>query len=213
MMKTIVYISRHSKPLKNLVETYDAKESEQIRNEKNPLSVEGENLALKMSMYEDLQDIDVIYSSHYVRTMSTAKYIALNNHIKLNVDERFGERKFGLDGATTLPDNYFEDQFRNWDYKLPLGESLNEVADRMKSGFDDLLKANAGKKVMLVSHGTALSAMFSKWCTVKLNEATKLVEIYFKDRLVFDGNWDAPELFKLEFEDTELIDIKNIKWH
>ena len=213
MMKTIVYISRHSKPLKNLVETYDAKESEQIRNEKNPLSVEGENLALKMSMYEDLQDIDVIYSSHYVRTMSTAKYIALNNHIKLNVDERFGERKFGLDGATTLPDNYFEDQFRNWDYKLPLGEALNEVADRMKSGFDDLLKANAGKKVMLVSHGTALSAMFSKWCTVKLNEATKLVEIYFKDRLVFDGNWDAPELFKLEFEDTELIDIKNIKWH
>ena len=212
-MKTIVYISRHSRPLKDLVETYDAKESEQIRNEKNPLSVEGENLALKMSMYEDLQDIDVIYSSHYVRTMSTAKYIALNNHIKLNVDERFGERKFGLDGATTLPDNYFEDQFRNWDYKLPLGESLNEVADRMKSGFDDLLKANAGKKVMLVSHGTALSAMFSKWCTVKLNEATKLVEIYFKDRLVFDGNWDAPELFKLEFEDTELIDIKNIKWH
>ena len=212
-MKTIVYISRHSKPLKDLVETYDAKESEQIRNEKNPLSVEGEDRALKMSMYEDLQDIDVIYSSHYVRTMSTAKYIALNNHIKLNVDERFGERKFGLDGATTLPDNYFEDQFRNWDYKLPLGESLNEVADRMKSGFDDLLKANAGKKVMLVSHGTALSAMFSKWCTVKLNEATKLVEIYFKDRLVFDGNWDAPELFKLEFEDTELIDIKNIKWH
>ena len=212
-MKTIVYISRHSKPLKDLVETYDAKESEQIRNEKNPLSVEGEDRALKMSMYQDLQDIDVIYSSHYVRTISTAKYIALNNHIKLNVDERFGERKFGLDGATTLPDNYFEDQFRNWDYKLPLGESLNEVADRMKSGFDDLLKANAGKKVMLVSHGTALSAMFSKWCTVKLNEATKLVEIYFKDRLVFDGNWDAPELFKLEFEDTELIDIKNIKWH
>lgn len=212
-MKTIVYISRHSKPLKDLVETYNAKESEQIRNEKNPLSVEGEDRALKMSMYQDLQDIDVIYSSHYVRTISTAKYIALNNHIKIKVDERFGERKFGLDGTMNLPDNYFENQFRNWDYKLPLGEALNEVADRMKSGFDDLLKANAGKKVMLVSHGTSLSAMFSKWCTVRLNEVTKLVEIYFKDRLVFDGNWDAPELFKLEFEDTELIDIKNIKWH
>ncbi len=212
-MKTIVYISRHSRPLKDLVETYDANESEQVRNEKNPLSVKGEDRALKMSMYEDLQDIDVIYSSHYVRTISTAKYIALNNHIKIKVDERFGERKFGLDGTMNLPDNYFEDQFRNWDYKLPLGESLNEVADRMKSGFDGLLKANAGKKVMLVSHGTALSAMFSKWCTVRLNEVTKLVEIYFKDRLVFDGNWDAPELFKLEFEDTELIDIKNIKWH
>jgi hypothetical protein len=29
--------------------------------------------------------------------------------------------------------------------------------------------------------------------------------------MIFDGNWGAPELFRLEFEDNELIDIRNIE--
>lgn len=211
-IKTIVYISRHSQPFRDLLGNYCVEEKEQIRNEKNPLSGTGEKRAEKLSEYKELQDVDIIYSSHYVRAMSTAKYIAERNHIKLNVDQRFGERKFGINSMKELPLTFFEDQFKNWNYKLPYGESLNEVANRMQEGILDILKQHEGKKLVLVSHGTALSTMLSKWCSINLNENTKLVEIYFKEKLIFDGNWDTPELFKLEFDGYNLANIENIRW-
>lgn len=210
---TTIYLLRHSQPFRKLLGEYNANEVEQIRNEKNPLSVEGENLAKELSEREELQNIDVIYSSHYVRTMCTAKYIAENNNIKLNVDERLGERKFGVDDMSELPKTYFEDQFRNWDYKLDNGESTNEVSKRMNEILLEILNDNKGKTIAVVSHGTAISTMLKTWCNVILNENTKLIEFYFNNNLVFDGNWNCPELFKLEFSEKDnLVSINNIRW-
>lgn len=210
---TTIYLLRHSQPFRKLLGEYNANEVEQIRNEKNPLSVEGENLAKELSEREELQNIDVIYSSHYVRTMCTAKYIAENNNIKLNVDERLGERKFGVDDMSELPKTYFEDQFRNWDYKLDNGESTNEVSKRMNEILLEILNDNKGKTIAVVSHATAISTMLKTWCNVILNENTKLIEFYFNNNLVFDGNWNCPELFKLEFSEKDnLVSINNIRW-
>lgn len=208
---TIVYISRHSQPFRKLLGEYKVNEIEQIRNEKNPLSVEGEKYADKMSNYPELLKVDVVYSSHYVRAMATAKYIAEKNNIVLNIDERFGERRFGVNDMSELPQTFFEDQFRNWDYKLSNGESANDVSKRMNDALSETLNLNKRKVIAIVSHGTAISTMLKKWCDVKLNEETKLIEIYFNDKLVFDGNWKCPELFKLEFDDNNnLINIENI---
>ncbi|MBQ3298457.1 MAG: histidine phosphatase family protein [Bacilli bacterium] len=208
---TIVYLMRHSKPFRKLLGEYNANEIEQIRNEKNPLSCEGEELAKEMSKYNELQSINILYSSHYVRAMSTAKYISENNNIPLNVDERLGERKFGVKDMSDLPSNYFEEQFRNWDYKIENGESINETSERMTNVLSEILANNNDKKICIVSHGTAISSMLVKWCDVRLNEDTKLIEIYFKNNLIFDGNWACPELFKLVFDNNNLIEIQNIK--
>lgn len=208
---TTVYISRHSEPFRKLIGEYNVNEVEQIRNEKNPLSVNGEKYAKELSEREELQKVDVLYSSHYVRAMSTAKYIAERNNIKLNVDERLGERKFGVKNISDLPDDFFDEQFRNWDYKLPDGESVNQVIKRMNEVLKEIINNNKGKNIAIVSHGTALSSMLTTWCEVKLNEETKLIEIYFKGNLVFDGNWKAPELFKLEFDNDNLISIENVR--
>ena len=208
---TIVYLMRHSKPFRKLLGEYNANEIEQIRNEKNPLSCEGEELAKEMSKYNELQSINILYSSHYVRAMSTAKYISENNNIPLNVDERLGERKFGVKDMSDLPSNYFEEQFRNWDYKIENGESINETSERMTNVLSEILANNNDRKICIVSHGTAISSMLVKWCDVRLNEDTKLIEIYFKNNLIFDGNWACPELFKLVFDNNNLIEIQNIK--
>lgn len=165
-----------------------------------------------MSKKEELQNIDVIYSSHYVRAMSTAKYISENNQIKLNIDERLGERKFGVNDISELSTTYFENQFKDWNYKLENGESLNEVASRMNEVLFEIINNNKDKIIAVVSHGTAITTMIKTWCNVIFDEEKKLVEIYFKDKLVFDGNWNCPELFKLEFDDNnDLVSIKNIK--
>lgn len=209
---TTIYLLRHSQPFRKLLGEYNVNEVEQLRNEKNPLSVDGEKLAKEMSDRGELQNIDVIYSSHYVRTMCTAKYIAENNNIKLNVDERLGERKFGVNDISELPKTYFEDQFRNWNYKLENGESANEVSKRMNEVLFEILNDNKNKKIAVVSHGTAISTMLKTWCNVVLNEETKLIEFYFNGNLIFDGNWNCPELFKLEFDnDNNLISIDNIR--
>ena len=210
-MKTIIYVSRHSQPFRDLLGEYNALEETQLRNEKNPLSVEGERKAYKLSQVLELRNVEVIYSSHYVRTMSTAKYVAEANNIKLNVDSRFGERKFGVKKMSDLTPDFFEKQMLDWDYKLETGECLREVSVRMLDGLYDLINNYCGKTIMIVSHGTALTTMFSKWCDIKLNFDTKLVEIYFNGEMIFDGNWGAPELFTLEFEDSKLIDIRNIE--
>ena len=210
---TIVYISRHSQPFRKFLGAYKVNEIEQIRNEKNLLSVDGEKYAEQMSNLPELLKVEILYSSHYVRAMSTAKYIAEKNNIILNVDERLGERRFGVNNISELPSTFFEDQFRNWDYKLTNGESVNEVSKRMNEALSEILDVNIDKKIAIISHGTAISAMLKKWCNIKLNEETKLVEIYFNNELVFDGNWKCPELFKLEFDDNNnLISIKNIKF-
>ena len=155
----------------------------------------------------ELNNIDVLYSSHYARCIDTAKYIATKNDIMINIDSRLGERKYGIN----IPNNFEELQFRNWDYKVENGESLNDVSLRIQDALLEILDANKDKKIMIVSHATAISAMLSKWCSVRLNDETKLIEIYFNNELVFDGNWKTPELFKLEFDDKALVSIKNIE--
>ena len=130
----------------------------------------------------------------------------------MNVEERLGERKFGVNNISELPPTFFEEQFRDWDYKLENGESANEVSKRMNEVLFEILNKNQGRNIAVVSHGTAISAMVKTWCNVVLNEETKLIEFYFNDKLVFDGNWNCPELFKLDFdENNNLINIKNVR--
>ena len=38
-------------------------------------------------------NIELLYSSDYARAVATAKYIAFNNKLTINIDERLGERK------------------------------------------------------------------------------------------------------------------------
>lgn len=86
-METTIYLIRHSEQLKVKGENF-SKDSSQIKNEKIPLSINGEVLALNLSNIEELKNIDVLFASSYVRAVSTAKYIAEKNNIEINIDER-----------------------------------------------------------------------------------------------------------------------------
>ncbi|MDD6419001.1 MAG: histidine phosphatase family protein [Clostridium sp.] len=74
-----VYLVRHTKPLK--VNNDKNTDSLQIQNEKYSLTIEGENIAKEKLNIKELKDIDKLYSSSYVRTITTTKYIAENNNI------------------------------------------------------------------------------------------------------------------------------------
>ena len=90
--QTEVFLIRHSEQLK-IKSQIKSDENSQISNEKIVLSVNGEKLANEISNLKELQNIDLLWSSNYVRAISTAKYIADSNNIEINIDTRFGERK------------------------------------------------------------------------------------------------------------------------
>lgn len=212
-MKTTIFISRHSltQPLNYVNEN----ESVLIQNIKTPLSIKGEQLAKKMSNYKELKNIDVVYSSNYSRAMATSKYVATNNNVDINVDCRFGERVHGVEKSyKELDKNYGERQLRDENYKYKNGESRKEVADRMKKGLFDVIKNNKGKIVYITSHSTAMIDMFISFGKIEFEEDKYKIIVNDKVLLDSDFKWNehTPELFKLEFEEKELISIKYIKW-
>ena len=93
-METVVYLIRHSEvtPHAN-IKNISMHDNKQINNEKAFLSVSGEKRAERLSKHKELQNIDAVYSSNYVRCLETAKYIALENNTIINIDDRLNERK------------------------------------------------------------------------------------------------------------------------
>ena len=89
-----VYLIRHSKPLK--VNNEFNNDNLQIQNEKSSLSIEGENIAKEKLNNKEFDNIDILFSSNYVRAIQTAKYLSAKNNIEINIISDLGERKFGI---------------------------------------------------------------------------------------------------------------------
>ena len=200
---TTIFLMRHSETLK--YENINNNDSLQLQNEKWPLTVNGEKIAKEISEKAELQNFDSVYSSNYVRAISTAKYFT-NNSVK--IEESFGERKIGINDWNELPANFEKRQFEDHDYKLKNGESLNEVKLRGEKALLDILQKHRGQKILVVGHSTAIATLLSKWCEINLIGSYK-----YNGSEFFDGKWNYCETFKLEFDDNnELISIKNIKF-
>lgn len=106
---TTIYLIRHSKPLKTN-NTFNI-DNLQIQNEKQSLSIEGERIAQDKLNNIEFDNIDIIFSSSYVRTIQTAKYLAEKNNLEINIVSSLGERKFGIDSWEQLPENFEKNNF------------------------------------------------------------------------------------------------------
>lgn len=113
-MKTII-LARHSYPQK----------VKGISNKEIPLSSKGLMVAKKFFLNDIFYDVKYIYSSTYRIAYDTAKIFS-NNVVKY---ERLIERVLGE--VENLDDEFWENQYKNYDYKNINGESLNDVSKRM----------------------------------------------------------------------------------
>ncbi len=90
MNNTIVYLIRHAETIdENGIRNTD--ETIQEINEKEILSIQGEQDSKKLSKNKELNNIDIIWSSNYTRAKQTAKYIANENNLIYNLDKRLCE--------------------------------------------------------------------------------------------------------------------------
>jgi len=207
-MDTTIYFIRHSEYLKLKKMKYD--DTDQIHNEKQPLSVNGERRARLLSELDELYHINMVISSHYVRTISTAKYIAERNDLEVYINEDFRERKHGVNWDQ-IPEDFEKRQFYEEDYKLGDGENQKEVRERMYQALLNVLDLFKGERVVIASHATAMTYLFMKWCEIERNEENWDIKMSFKGNTFFERPFSAPETFKLVFnENKELISIENI---
>lgn len=206
-MSTTVYLVRHSEPFKVHRGIEDVSEDILFSNIKTSLSVNGEKIAAQKSLDKEFDNLDAVWSSNYVRAMSTAKYFAYRNNLKVNVSDKFGERRHGISSWDELPKDFETHQFQDENYKLENGESRKQVSDRLYSALFQLLNMYKGKRILLVGHSTATAYLLSKWCEISYDSDYK-----FKGKVFFDGKWNYLETFKLEFDDNnELVLISNMR--
>ena len=204
---TTIYLIRHSKPLKVNNDFND--DNLQIQNEKSCLSLEGENIAQEKLSVDEFENIDSLYSSNYVRAIQTAKYLADSNNLEINVVSKLGERKFGISSWDELPEDFEKRQFFDDNYKIGDGESQKEVRDRMFSVINDILNKNNNKRIAIVSHATAISYLLKRWCNIDIVQ--NKMRYTFEDKILLEGSLDYCEIFKLEFDNNNLVDIQNIR--
>jgi len=152
MNETIVYLIRHSTKFDpENIGIYNSNDSKQQRTEKKMLSIEGEENARRLSKEMEFKDIDSVYCSNYVRAMQTAKYFIDGRNIKLNIDERFNERKMGNYSKEEYPD-FFCDQYWNKELKGEEGECQIDVNKRMTEAFWEVVNNNKNRKNVIISH-------------------------------------------------------------
>lgn len=209
MEDTTIYLIRHAETVdENGIR--NTSEDSQLINEKEILSVEGEEQAKKLSNNKELQNIDVIWSSSYTRAKATAKYIANKNNLPFNLDNDLSERRLGnlkelgefmKDKATRDPS---QEQLLDRTFKTSDGESAEQTRERMNKFFDKILKEYEGKRIAVISHGGSIKFFLLNWC-----EVNKDVKLVYKD-IVLDII--SPCLLKMTFRENKLMNIEQIEY-
>lgn len=180
---TEIFFIRHSK-----VE-YTAEDT--IR----PLSEEGKKLLPSLVQAFDALHVDRMISSPYKRAIDTILPIAHNKGLTIECYDELRERKVSdrfIDDFKT----FSERQWADFNYKLPGGESLNEVQSRGLLRIENILKVYDGETIIIGTHGTFL-AILLKWFNQNID-------------FEFWKSIQSPDIIKVTFKGSEYIAMEQI---
>lgn len=147
-MKTTVYFVRHCEP--------NYENHDDMSRELTEKGMEDRRL---VSEFLSDKCVTAVFSSPYKRAVDTVSDFAEGNGFKINIIEDLKERRVG-----EWTENFADFSRRQWedfDFRLPLGECLNEVQKRNISALQAIIKENEGGTLVVGSHGTALSSIIN----------------------------------------------------
>ena len=204
---TTIYLINNGYTMNNLI--FPESESLESKREKRILSIEGEKESEILSTNKDLQKVNKIYSSNYVMSLATAKYLAAHLEIDINIQKELGERVLGNleDKKIRLVNELQESDF---DYKLTGGESLNDVKRRMLKFLKKILLTDKDKTIALFTHNVAITSLLSEYCESGFNLDNRLI-LNYQDASIVDGTWNGIRIIELVFDNEKLVSLKRKK--
>jgi len=147
-----------------------------------PLNKVGIDQARALAAAMNGKPIATVYSSDLSRAVQTASILAENRGAAIMFDQRLREIYMGawegrtwMDVKTNLPNEIKELRSNPVFSRAEGGESLAELADRLRDFADDMAKTFAGKTVLVVSHGLSVSALHCLADGIPLGQARDLV--------------------------------------
>ncbi len=127
-----------------------------------PLSPPGRQRARELGQQYATQSLDAVFCSDLQRASATARIAFAGRALPIAPDARLRECDYG--DLTRYPVAQVDEEFaRRITEPFPHGESLLMVAQRMGAFLHDILRAYAGKAVVVIGHRATRYAL-EYWC-------------------------------------------------
>ncbi|GIP29372.1 phosphoglycerate mutase [Paenibacillus sp. J23TS9] len=187
-MKTYIYMVRHG-------ESPKIEGNERTRG----LTEKGKIDAHKITELLKDEGVDTFISSPYSRAVLTIEKLANFSGKEILVYEDLKEIIFSNEDKI-LPDKevypIVELMFTDPDFSLNGGESKSDCQIRSVAALKNILKEFKGHKIVLGTHGAVMTIMMG----------------YFDSQYGYEFlmKTSKPDVYRMEFNDEELIDIKRL---
>lgn len=142
-----------------------------------PLNEVGIEQARQLAERLKAERFDAIFASDLIRAVQTAEILAGDSKDAIQIDRRLREICQGAWEGLSLDEvqeKYADDFKRGFEdpaySRAPGGESVAEVAARMAAAADEIAGLFPTGRVMLVSHGLAVSTLFCQANDIPLTE-------------------------------------------
>ncbi len=141
------------------------------------------------------EPFDALLSSDLGRARLTAERIAAHSGRAMQLDPRLRERHFGEGEGMTYQEvgRRYPDAFERIDVAIPGGESRLAFHERVTRAFEDLARAHAGQRLVVVTHGGVLGAMYrhAKGIPVAEPHRMPITNAGFNRLAWRDGRWSV----------------------
>ena len=81
----------------------------------------------------------------------------------------------------------------------------------MDEAITEILKQHENKRIAIFSHAYAITFYLLKYCKL-LDVTDEKLKYEFNNKIIFDKRINAPEVFKLTFDNEELMSIELIEF-
>ncbi len=130
------------------------------------LNEDGREQVLRLAKRLRSEDLDALYASDLQRAWKTAERVAARHHLTIQPEPRLREISFGeWEGKThqeiaeSDPESlnkWFDDPVHQ---SPPGGETLQDVVERVRAAYDDILEQHPDQTVAIVAHGGTLRVL------------------------------------------------------
>lgn len=174
-----------------------------------PLSVEGEQLAKNLSLHEEFEGVNLIYSSMFSSSLATAKYLAERINKNILVDEDLNDCKVGNLGNKNLKMVKFM-QNHDFNIKLNNGESLEEVGSRIDKVINKIIHLSSNQKVAIFTHKRTMLGYLIKHANPGYNLDDDLV-VEYNEKVIYNESEKDVDIVKITIDNRKIVDMDVIE--